>query len=695
VQFELQALNIALMSTAKLKPPVCKRVPHEIETHGDVRNDNYYWLNDRDDKEVIQYLEDENAYTASVMSDTEKFQESLFEEMVGRIKQDDSSVPYFLNGYWYYTRYAKGKEHPIYCRRKGTMTSKEVVLLDVNELADGKAYCQVSGLTVSPDNTKLAYAVDFVSRRIYTIYIKNLKTGELLENKIENTTGSCTWANDNNTLYYSTRDEQTLRSDRIHRYSMSYNKSIEVYHEEDETFYTYVHKTKSRKYIVVSSHSTMTSEHRYIDAEDPDSEFFVFQSRQRGLEYNIAHIDDSWYILTNHEATNFRLMKCSLDDTRLEAWEEVIKHRKSVLLEGFELFKDYLVLEERKQGLVNLRIINHDGKADYHIDMPESTYTCGTSTNPEFDTHVLRYGYTSLVTPSSVYDFNMETREKELKKQQPVLGGYDQSKYSSERIYVKARDGVEVPVSLVYKNDFKKDGKSPLLLYAYGSYGHSIDPYFSSVRLSLLDRGFAFAIAHIRGGEEMGRPWYEDGKLLKKKNTFYDFIDCGKHLVEAKYTSEEHLYAMGGSAGGLLMGAVMNMESNLWNGVVAAVPFVDVVTTMLDESIPLTTGEFDEWGNPKDEEYYHYIKSYSPYDNVEAKNYPNTLVTTGLHDSQVQYWEPAKWVAKLRELKTDNNLLLLKTEMDFGHGGASGRFERIKEIALEYAFLFKLEGIKK
>ncbi|MBO6517597.1 MAG: S9 family peptidase [Bacteroidia bacterium] len=674
--------------------PVCTPKPHEMTIHGDTRVDNYYWLNDREDKDVIAYLEEENAYTKSVMEDTEAFQKSLYDEMVGRIKQQDESVPYFLNGFWYYTRYNEGQEYPIYCRKKDNMEADEIILLDVNELAEGHAYFQVAGLSISPDNKYLAFGVDKVSRRIYTIHFKDLNTGEILEQTIENTTGGSTWALDNKTLFYSSKDEQTLRSDKIHRYAMDTNSSELVYHETDETFYTAVSRTKSRAYIVISSGSTLTTEYRYVPADKPYEEFTVFQPRERKLEYGIAHYQNQWYVLTNWEATNFRLMKCDLGKTHKENWQEVVAHREDTLLEGIELFDDYLVLEERSKGLTHLRVHQFSTRNEHYIEMEESTYTCGTGTNPEFNTDTLRFGYTSLITPMSTYDYNMNTRSRLLRKQQEVVGGYDKQQYETERRVIFVRDGEEVPVSIVYKKGFVKDGNGPLLLYAYGSYGHSIDPYFSSFRLSLLDRGFAYAIAHIRGGEEMGRAWYENGKLLKKKNTFYDFIDCGKALIEEGYTSREHLYAMGGSAGGLLMGAVINMEPNLWNGVVAAVPFVDVVTTMLDESIPLTTGEFDEWGNPKEEAYYTYIKSYSPYDNVEAKDYPNLLVTTGLHDSQVQYWEPAKWVAKLRELKTDDRILLLQTEMKFGHGGASGRFERIREIAQEYAFLLDLEGVK-
>ncbi len=681
------------MNNQSHTPPVCAINPEVLEIHGDKRIDNYYWLNNREDNEVLDYLTAENAYTKKVMEPTEVFQKSLFDEMIGRIKQDDASVPYFLNGYWYYTKYNEGQEYPVYCRKKESLTGEETILLDVNELAEGKDFCQLGGMSVSPDNRMIAYGVDFVSRRIYTIYFKDLTTGELLPQTIENTTGGATWAGDNKTLFYSTKDEQTLRSDKIHRYSLTNNDSKLVYFEPDETFYVHVNKTKSREYLVIASNSTLTSEYRVLKANDPEGEFKIFQQRIRGIEYGIAHFGEYWYVLTNWDAVNFRLMKTAINQTDKESWVEQIAHREDTLLEGIELFSDFLVLEERSRGLTHLRVRQLSTNEEHYIEMGEDAYTCGSGTNTEFDTQTLRFGYTSLTTPTTTFDYDMVSRERVVMKQQPVLGGYDKSLYTSERLYVSVRDGESVPISLVYKNGLEKNGEAPLLLYAYGSYGHSIDPYFSSIRLSLLDRGFVYAIAHIRGGEEMGRKWYDDGKLLKKKNTFFDFIDCGKYLIKNKYTSEKHLYAMGGSAGGLLMGAIINVEPKMWNGVVASVPFVDVVTTMLDETIPLTTGEFDEWGNPKDEEYYWYIKSYSPYDNVEAKEYPNLLVTTGLHDSQVQYWEPAKWVAKLRELKTDNNVLLLQTEMNFGHGGASGRFERIKEVALEYAFLLSLENI--
>lgn len=690
-------ISNTMIAQGTITPPQAAKKPKQLTIHNDTRIDNYYWLNDREDKEVIRYLKDENTYTERMMAHTRDFQEKLFKEMVGRIKQTDLSVPYMLRGYSYYTRFEEGKEYPVYCRKKGGEDGQEEILLDVNSMAKGKNYYDVAGLTVSPDNRLLAFGVDEVSRRKYTLYIKDLKTGEIYKESVPNTDGSYVWANDNETLFYDVKDDETLRTFKIRKHTIGKpsTSDVDVFEEKDETFGCYVYKSKSEDYIFIGSYSTLTSEIRFIRSGEPDSEFTIIQPRQRDLLYDAEHYGNDFYIRTNLDAKNFKLVKTPVSNTGKENWVEVIPHRKDVLLDSYEIFKDFLVLNERKEGLMNIRIRNWSGSNDYYIEFDEPTYDAYTTVNPEFNTTMLRFNYTSLVTPSSVYDYNMQTREMTLRKQQEVVGGYNKEQYTSERLYATAEDGTLVPVSLVYRNDkFISGGNTPLLLYGYGSYGASMDPYFSSVRLSLLDRGFVFAIAHIRGGQEMGREWYENGKLLKKKNTFTDFIDCAKFLVDKGYTSPQHLYAMGGSAGGLLMGAVVNMRPDLFNGVVAQVPFVDVVTTMLDESIPLTTGEFDEWGNPKDQAYYQYIKSYSPYDNVEAKAYPNMLVTTGLHDSQVQYWEPAKWVAKLRELKTDKNKLLLWCEMEAGHGGKSGRFERLKEIAMEYVFLLDLEGIK-
>ena len=678
-------------------PPVANQIPKKLIKHNDVRVDDYFWLNDRSNQDVIEYLKAENVYTKLLMKHTESFQESLFHEMKGRIKEDDTSVPYKLNGYWYITRYEKGRDYPIYLRKKKTLEADEELLFDCNEMAEGHSYFKLGSISISPDNTLASFTIDTISRRQYTLYIKNLVTGEVYPDKILNTTGSATWASDNKTLFYSLKDEVTLRSHKVLKHKLGSNSEddLVVFNETDETFNTFVYKTKSKKYIVIASSSTLTTEYQFINAETPDKAFKIFQQRERELDYTIAHYNNSFYIITNKDgATNFKLQKTSELTTEKEYWQDVIPYREDVLIEDIEIFKDYLVINERENGLNKLRIMSWDDKEDYYLPFHDETYTANVGNNPDFDSNVLRYGYNSLTTPSSVIDYNFKTKQKEVKKEQEILGGqFDKNNYKSERVWATARDGVKVPISLVYRKGIKKDGKNPLLIYAYGSYGSTIDPYFSSIRLSLLDRGFIYAIAHVRGSEYLGRHWYESGKLLSKKNTFFDFIDCSEYLINQKYTSKKHLYAYGGSAGGLLMGAIVNIKPEIYNGIIAAVPFVDVLTTMSDETIPLTTGEYDEWGNPNIKEYYDYMKSYSPYDNIEARHYPNMLVTTGLHDSQVQYWEPAKWVAKLRQLKTDNNKLLFHIDMDSGHGGASGRFESLKEVALEYAFLLDLEGI--
>ena len=683
------------MKILKDMMPKAKKIEKKLEIFGDVRIDNYYWLNDRENSDVINYLNAENDYLKADMKHTEKFQTELFEEMKARIKEDDESVPYKKDGYFYLTKFKKGKEYPIYLRRKSDLKADDDVMFDVNEMAKDFSYYQLGGISISTNNMIAAYGVDTVSRRIYTLRFKNLETGELYDDVIENTTGGCTWANDNKTVFYTRKDPKTLRSHKIYKHILGTDSADdkEIYHEEDDTFNTFVYKTKSKKYIVIGSSHSVSSEYRILEADDTDGDFRIFQKRERDLEYSFGHYDGEFYIHTNLDAKNFRLMKTTENKTEKENWQEFIAHREDVMLEGLDIFKNYFVLEERENGLNKIRIKTWDGEIDYYLPFEEEAYSAGVGSNPEFDSEILRYGYNSLTTPSSVIDFNMKTKEQKVMKEQEVLGDFDKENYASERVWADAKDGTKVPVTMVYRKGMKKDGKSPLLLYAYGSYGHTIDPYFSSIRLSLLDRGFTYAIAHIRGGQYLGRPWYEDGKMLNKINTFTDFINVGEFLIDQNYTSPEHLYAMGGSAGGLLMGAVINMKPEIFNGVISAVPFVDVVTTMLDDSIPLTTGEYDEWGNPNEKEYYEYMKSYSPYDNIETKEYPNMLVTTGLHDSQVQYWEPAKWVAKLRELKTDNNRLIMHTNMETGHGGASGRFESLKEIALEYAFLLDLEGI--
>lgn len=682
----------------ELVPPKARKIPKELEIHGDVRIDDYYWMNERENPEVIDYLNKENEYNEQMTAHTKDLQEQLFQEMKSRIKEDDKSVPYKLNGYWYLTRFEKGKDYPIYSRKKRDLDQPEEELFDVNKMAQGFEYYSLGGLNVSPDNKLIAFGVDNVSRRQYTIQVKNLETGEIYPEKIENTTGGSTWASDNKTLFYAKKDEQTLRPHRIFKHVLGTDPKNDelVFEETDDTFGTYVYKSKSREYIIIGSSSTLTTEYRILKADDPEGEFKVFQPRERGLEYSIAHFEDHFYVLTNKDkAVNFKLMKTPVDKTEKEHWEDLIPHREDYLLEDIDIFHKFLVVSERNNGLNRIRIIRWENDEEYYIPFDNETYTAYTSINPDFDTNILRYTYNSMTTPTSVVDFNMETREKTVLKEQEVLGGrFSKDNYQSERVWAKAKDGTKIPVSLVYRKGVKFNGDTPLLQYAYGSYGSTIDPYFSTVRLSLLDRGFIYAIAHIRGGEYLGRQWYEEGKLFYKRNTFTDFIDVSKYLIEQKFTSAEHLYAMGGSAGGLLMGAILNMAPKLYKGVIAAVPFVDVVTTMLDDSIPLTTGEYDEWGNPNEKDYYEYMKSYSPYDNVKSQDYPNILVTTGLHDSQVQYWEPAKWVAKLRELKTDKNILLFHTNMEAGHGGASGRFEALREVAEEYAFLLDLEGIR-
>lgn len=657
--------------------------------HGHTRIDNYYWLNERENPEVIAYLEAENKYAEENLKHTEPLQKQLFDEITGRIKQDDNSVPVKIRDYYHYTRYEEGKEYPIFCRKKHSLDNPEEIMLDCNELAKGFAFFEIGEISLSEDDKLLAYSVDTISRRIYTIYVKDLETGETHEEAIPNTSGNVVWASDNQTLFYGVKDE-ALRPCKIFRHKLGtkHETDVEVFHETDEAYYVSIGKTKSKQYLVIESESTLSAESRILESDNPNGTFRIFQERQPDMLYSIGHYDNHFFILTNADgAQNFKIMKTPINNTGMENWEEVIAPRTNVLIENFVIFSKFLVIEEREAGLIKIRIKAWDGSCDYYIDFGEPTYEAGLSSNPEFDSDTLRFGYTSMTTPSSVYEFDMISKEKTLLKQQEIVGGYNADDYVTERLFAPSHDGTLVPISLVYKKGMVKNGQNPLVLYGYGSYGCSMDAYFSLARISLLDRGFVWAIAHIRGGEEMGRQWYEDGKMLNKKNTFLDFIACGKYLIQSGFTSSDKMFAMGGSAGGLLVGAVVNMEPQLWRGIIANVPFVDVVTTMLDESIPLTTGEYDEWGNPNEKEYYDYMLSYSPYDNVEAKDYPAMLITTGLHDSQVQYWEPAKWAAKLRDMKTDSNHLYLKTEMDYGHGGASGRFEGYKEIALEYAFM--------
>ena len=684
----------AQTSEIDLKPPIAPVIPVELEKHGHVRIDNYYWLNQRDNPDVIAYLEAENAYTDAVMAHTEKLQETLFEEFKGRIQQTDLSVPYKMDDYYYYSRTEEGKEYPIYCRKKGSLDTPEEVMLDVNVMAEGHDFFAVGQRAISSGQDFLAFPVDTLSRRIFTLYVKDLASGALLEDVIPEVTGNVAWANDNCTFFYTRQDPVTLRWNQVYRHHLGEAPPEDelVYEEKDEEFGCYVFKTKSKEYIMIASFQTLSTEFRYVDADEPEGSFTVFLPREPDHEYDVDHYADHFYIRTNHGAKNFRLMKTPVDRTGKENWEEVIPHRADVLLEGFEIFKDYLVVQERRDGLIQLRIRPWSVEGEHYIDIGEPAYWAAVGENFSFDTPILRYEYTSMTTPYSVYDYNMATREKILLKREEVLGGFDPENYRCERLTATAADGQKVPISIVYREGMRRDGSHPLLLYGYGSYGISMDAHFNPFRLSLLDRGFIYAIAHVRGGEELGRQWYEDGKLLNKKNTFTDFIACAEHLIAEKYTRQDRIFAMGGSAGGLLMGAIVNMRPDLFHGVVAEVPFVDVVTTMLDESIPLTTAEYDEWGNPNVKAYYDYILSYSPYDNIEPKAYPNLLVTTGLHDSEVQYWEPAKWVAKLRAVKTDPNRLLLKTRMEAGHGGVSGRYRQYREIAFVYAFLLDLKS---
>jgi oligopeptidase B len=683
-----------------VKAPVAMQKDHIRTIHGDTVHDPYYWLYDYfgkgpDSSNVISYLNEENAYTDTMMSGTKTLQENLFKEMKARIKEKDESAPVFNNGYYYYTRTQDGKQYYKYCRKKGSLDAPEEILLDVDQMAEGKSYYALSGFEISDDNKLLAFGVDEVSRRQYTIRIKNLETGEIYPDAIINTQGDPCFAADNKTIFYTAKNPKTLLSEKIKRHILGTDATNDqlVYEETDKSNYIGVARSKNKAFILIQSQAILNSEVKIIDAYKPDSPYKIFAARMKDVLYDVYPMDDKFLIRTNLNAKNFRLMECTLEQTESKNWKEVIPNRADVLLGSVDVFKDFTVIEERKDGLVQLRIIKKKDNSDHYISFEEPAYAAFPGANPAYNSNTYRYSYASMITPSSIYQYDMNTREKILLKQKEVLGGYDAKLYVSERLMATAKDGTKVPISIVYKKGFEKTGKSPLLLYGYGSYAISMEANFNSNIISLLDRGFAYAIAHIRGGEEMGRHWYEDGKLMKKKNTFTDFIDCAQFLVDQKYTSKEHLFAQGGSAGGLLMGAVTNLAPDMWKGVIAQVPFVDVINTMLDESIPLTTNEYDEWGNPNNKEAYDYMKSYNPYENIEKKNYPNILVTAGLHDSQVQYFEPAKWVAKLRAMKTDKNALLLKTNMDYGHGGASGRFDYLKEVAVIYAFMLALEGL--
>ena len=673
-----------------------KKIPTKLEKHGHVRVDDYHWLREREDPEVIQYLNEENERAAKEMAHTGDFEEKLFEEIKGRFKQTDMSVPYRRDDYFYYTRYEQGKEYAIYARKRGALDQPEEIMLDANVLAEGHEFFSIGGSAVSSGQDILAYAIDTQGRRIHTGYLKNLTTGEMLPDVLPNVTENLAWANDNKTLFYGKQDETTLRQYQIYRHVVGTDPTEDqlVYQEDDETFVAYIFKTKSKKFLMIVASHTNSQEYRYLEADRPFGEFKIFLPREREHEYHIDHFDDRFLIRTNDHAKNFRLMWTPVEKPEREHWQEIIPHRDDVYLGDFELFKEHFVLEERARGLTQIRVVPWSGDAGHYLEFDEPAYRANLNVNLEFDTTTVRFEYTSMKTPLSIYDYDMATRQRTLLKREEVLGGFDPERYVTERLFARAPDGTEIPISLLYRKGTVRNGDNPLLLYGYGSYGFSLDASFASPRLSLVDRGFVYAITHVRGGQEMGRRWYEDGKLLKKKNTFSDFIACAEFLIHEKFTAPEKLFAMGRSAGGLLMGAISNMRPDLFKGIVAEVPFVDVMTTMLDASIPLTTGEYDEWGNPDQKEYYDYMLSYSPYDNVERKPYPAMLITGGLHDSQVQYWEPAKWAAKLRELKTDKNRLLLKTNMEAGHGGASGRFRRHHETAFSYLFLLDLAGIK-
>ena len=690
------------LSTDGIPAPRARVSPTRHEAHGAVRIDDYHWLRERGDPAVAAHLEAENAYARAVMAPTEALQETLFAEIKGRIRQTDVSAPYREGGYLYYTRWADGREYPVHCRRPAEApgpvdavepAAGEQVLLDVNTLAEGREFCQVSSLAVSPDGRLLAYAVDVEGRRIHTVRVKDLSADALLDDELTGVTSNLVWADDR-TVFYTRQHPQTLRWHRVYRHVLGAAQADDalVYEEADETFNCDVRRSRSKRYVLIASSQTVSTEYRYLDASRPDGEFQVFRPRARGHEYDLDHYRDRFYVRTNHRARNFRLMETEAGGTGPDQWTDVVPHRDDVLLESFALFRGHLVLQERSGGLSRLHVRPWSGGGGHDVDFDEPVYDAYVSVNREADTRVLRFGYESLTTPRSVYDYDMEARSRTLVKRDEVPGGFDPADYAAERVLATAPDGRQVPVSLVARAGAPRDGTSPLLLYGYGAYGISIDPWFDPARLSLLDRGFRFAIAHVRGGQELGRPWYDDGRLSRKSNTFTDFIACAEHLVRERFTSPDRLHAMGGSAGGLLVGAVLNLRPDLFAGAVAQVPFVDVLTTMLDDTIPLTAGEYDEWGDPRERAAFDDILAYSPYDNVAARAYPALLVLAGLHDSQVQYWEPAKWVAKLRALKTDARPLLLKTEMHAGHSGVSGRYRRYRETALQYAFLLRLAG---
>ena len=686
-------LHSCNMKKSEITEPRAEKINKFMQIHNHERLDEFYWLNERNNPKVIDYLNAENDYRDSYMKDYKNLEEELFEEIKSRIKEDDSSVPYLDNGYYYYTRYEKGKQYPIYCRKKDNVSEKEEILIDVNEMSKGHEYFRVGGIDISPNNKIMAYSVDTISRRLYTIHFKNLETGKKVSYSISNTSGGVSWANDNKTLFYNKKNKNTLRTEKVMRHTLGDDqKDLEVYFESDEEFNLYSYKSKSGKYIIISSGKTISDEIRFVSADNPYEKFKVFQNRVDGLEYSVNHLKDKWYIRTNiDDSKNFKLMVCSESVTSSKNWKEFIKHRDNVLLEGVEIFDDFMVITERENGQRRFNVISNKNGQNHYIDFEEEVFSTYSSVNIEINSSKFRYGYSSMTTPNSTIEYDLNKRTKTILKETEVLGGdFDKNNYESKLLWADARDGKKVPISLVYRKDTYVEGGNPLLLYGYGSYGSTNSAGFSSVRLSLLDRGFVYAIAHIRGSQYLGRQWYEDGKMFNKKNTFWDFIDSAKYLGENNYVDKDQIFAMGGSAGGLLMGAVTNMEPEVFKGIIAGVPFVDVVTTMLDETIPLTTFEFDEWGDPKDKDSYFYMLSYSPYDQVEEKDYPAIFITTGYHDSQVQYFEPAKWIARLRDRRTNKEPLLMYCNMDAGHGGASGRFEAYKETAMEYAFLISL-----
>ena len=681
-------------------PPVAPRVEHKVVWHGETVVDPYFWLREKANPEVVKYLQAENAYTEAMTKDLKPFQEALYTEMLGRIKQTDLDVPVRDGKYYYYSRTEEGKQYPIYCRKAaapdGSLDGKaaELVMLDQNEMAKGLPFLSIGQLSVSDDGNLLAYGTDTTGFRQYILHVKDLGTGRILPDTAERIT-SGEWAADNKTLFFTTEDEVTKRSDRLWRLTLGGQPEL-LYQEKDPLFGIGLGRTKDKKYLVLGVESTDTWESRYLDAATPSGDFKVVLPREKGHKYEMEHRDGLFYIRTNKDAKNFRVVTAPVPDPRPVNWKELVPHDPDVLLEKMEVFKDYAVVHEKREGLNRFRVLSFKAGIWHDVSFPEPVYSAFGIGTPEFDTRMFRISYQSMVTPSSVYDYDLETRERTLLKQQEVLGGYDAARYATERLWATARDGVKVPISIVYKKSFNRDGNAPLWLYGYGSYGAGMPAFFSSETVSLLDRGLAYAIAHIRGGDEMGEAWHDDGMLMKKKNTFTDFIDCAEYLIARKWTSKDRLVIQGGSAGGLLMGAVTNMRPDLFRAVHSAVPFADVINTMMDASIPLTVGEYLEWGDPNEKAAYDYMKSYSPYDNLEKKPYPAILVTTSFNDSQVMYWEPTKYVAKLRALKTDKNELLLKCKMDpAGHGGASGRYDALKDVAFETAWMLKQVGITK